>query len=192
MLSFLSTLPIPPSLSQTHGLGFVAVVVPVALLLASLFLGSADLRPAEVWAALAVGPAATGDPAHTIVWSLRLPRAPRRVEVYDNSHIMGTNAVGAMIVCGPAGFMKQHYRTFNMRSEDLTPGDDYAMMREMLLRRFSRLAKEAPRGPTGDAPEPSEEVPDDAAFPAWPDLVLIDGGKSQLEAARAALAGRAG
>ncbi len=120
--------------------------------------------------------------------ALRLPRAPRRVEVYDNSHIMGTSAVGAMIVCGAAGFMKQHYRTFNMRSEDLTPGDDYAMMREMLLRRFSRLAKEAPREETGDSSEQSEEVGEDAAFPAWPDLVLIDGGKGQLDAARAALA----
>jgi excinuclease ABC subunit C len=120
--------------------------------------------------------------------ALRLPRAPRRVEVYDNSHIMGTSAVGAMIVCGAAGFMKQHYRTFNMRSEDLKPGDDYAMMREMLLRRFSRLAKEAPREETGDASEQPEEIREDAAFPAWPDLVLIDGGKGQLDAARAALA----
>ncbi|WP_046866359.1 excinuclease ABC subunit UvrC [Microvirga massiliensis] len=120
--------------------------------------------------------------------ALRLPRAPRRVEVYDNSHIMGTSAVGAMIVCGPAGFMKQHYRTFNMRSEDLTPGDDYAMMREMLLRRFSRLAKEAPREEAGGDTEQSEQPTDETPFPAWPDLVLIDGGKGQLEAARAALA----
>src|SRR3954447_23228157 len=74
-----------------------------------------------------------------------LPRPPRRIEVYDNSHIMGTNAVGAMIVAGPAGFMKTHYRTFNMKSEDLVPGDDYGMMREMLHRRFARLSKEAPR-----------------------------------------------
>src|SRR5918997_1251095 len=75
-----------------------------------------------------------------------LPRTPRRVEVFCNSHIMGTNAVGAMIVAGPAGFMKTHYRTFNIKSEELTPGDDYGMMREVLRRRFSRLAKEAPRG----------------------------------------------
>jgi excinuclease ABC subunit C len=114
-----------------------------------------------------------------------LKKTPRRVEVYDNSHIMGTNAVGAMVVAGPGGYMKQHYRTFNMKSEDLKPGDDYGMMREMLQRRFARLVKEEPRSP--DAPEtPRQE--DDDSFPAWPDLVLIDGGKGQLEAARRALA----
>ena len=111
-----------------------------------------------------------------------LPKVPRRVEVYDNSHIMGTNAVGAMVVAGEGGFMKQHYRTFNMRSEDLKPGDDYGMMREMLQRRFARLVKEEPRAADGDG------RPDgDDAFPAWPDLVLIDGGKGQLEAARLAM-----
>ncbi|MDP8920702.1 MAG: excinuclease ABC subunit UvrC [Pseudomonadota bacterium] len=112
-----------------------------------------------------------------------LPRAPRRVEVYDNSHIMGTNAVGAMVVAGANGFMKQHYRTFNMKSEDLKPGDDYGMMREMLQRRFARLVKEEPKGSDGGG-----ETNDIDAFPAWPDLVLIDGGKGQLEAARQALA----
>jgi len=205
-----------------------------------------------------------------------MERAPRRVEVYDNSHIMGTNAVGAMIVAGPGGLMKQHYRTFNMRSEELKPGDDTAMMKEMLRRRFARLAKEMPRGDAsrvrasessvpvaeGDAPfsagelhpstavspsplagegreggaalsgarearsfgstaalvaelgapPPSPTLPrkgeagrttpggegiasaaegapaDEEGFPAWPDLVLIDGGKGQLEAARQALA----
>ena len=66
-----------------------------------------------------------------------LERPPRRVEVYDNSHIMGANAVGAMIVAGPNGFMKPHYRTFTIKSEDLTPGDDYGMMREVLRRRFA-------------------------------------------------------
>lgn len=111
-----------------------------------------------------------------------LPKVPRRVEVYDNSHIMGTNAVGAMVVAGVNGFMKQHYRTFNMKSEDLKPGDDYGMMREMLQRRFARLVKEEPRGSETDG-----QTGDDA-FPAWPDLVLIDGGKGQLEAARQALA----
>ena len=111
-----------------------------------------------------------------------LPKVPRRVEVYDNSHIMGTNAVGAMVVAGEGGFMKQHYRTFNMRSEDLKPGDDYGMMREMLQRRFARLVKEEPRAADGDG------RPDgDDAFPAWPDLVLIDGGKGQLDAARLAM-----
>src|SRR5205085_11220909 len=79
-----------------------------------------------------------------------LDKAPRRIDVFDNSHIMGTNAVGAMIVAGPNGLMKQHYRTFNIKSEELAPGDDYGMMREVLRRRFSRLAKEAPR----DVPSP--------------------------------------
>jgi excinuclease ABC subunit C len=187
-----------------------------------------------------------------------LARAPRRIEVYDNSHIMGTNAVGAMIVAGPTGMMKTHYRTFNMKDEDLVPGDDFGMMREMLRRRFSRLAKEAPRskgavdaeigpssplvgevesrsdrvggvgangaevsaGPPTPNPSPhgksgvpdlhdvtetsgkpdvfgggervelleTDDEHDTDSFPAWPDLVLIDGGKGQLEAARSALA----
>lgn len=125
-----------------------------------------------------------------------LERAPRRIEVYDNSHISGTNAVGGMVVAGPTGFMKTHYRTFNIRSEELTPGDDYGMMREVLQRRFKRLVKEAPRtareaaasalegGVAEPVPEPQA---DSDVFPAWPDLVLIDGGKGQLDAARAAL-----
>ena len=74
-----------------------------------------------------------------------LPRPPRRIEVYDNSHIQGTNAVGAMIVAGPEGFRKKDYRKFNIRSADLTPGDDFGMMREVLQRRFKRLIAEAPR-----------------------------------------------
>ena len=94
---------------------------------------------------------------------LDLDEAPERIEVYDNSHISGTNPVGAMIVAGPEGFIKAQYRKFNMRNEDLAPGDDYAMMREMLTRRFRRLAK----------------VNGSAA----PDLVLIDGGPGQLGAA---------
>ena len=73
-----------------------------------------------------------------------LPRVPRRIEVYDNSHIQGSNAVGAMIVAGPEGFRKKEYRKFNIRSADLTPGDDFAMMREVLSRRFKRLLAEAP------------------------------------------------
>ena len=72
-------------------------------------------------------------------------RRRSRIEVYDNSHIMGTNAVGGMIVAGPEGFCKNSYRKFNIRSEDLSPGDDYGMMREVLKRRFSRLLKESPR-----------------------------------------------
>ena len=103
----------------------------------------------------------------------------RRVEVYDNSHIMGTNAVGAMIVAGPNGFMKSHYRTFNIKDATLTPGDDYGMMREVLGRRFARLKKDEAEG----------VAPADAdAFPSRPDLILIDGGKGQFEAARQTLA----
>jgi excinuclease ABC subunit C len=105
-----------------------------------------------------------------------LPAPPRRIEVYDNSHISGTNAVGAMIVAGAEGFRKQHYRTFNIRNEDLSPGDDFGMMREVLHRRFSRLMKDADR-------ETAE-----GAFPDWPDLVLIDGGQGQLSAAEAIFA----
>jgi excinuclease ABC subunit C len=98
-------------------------------------------------------------------------RAIRRVEVYDNSHIMGTNAIGAMVVAGPEGFVKNQYRTFNIRSADLTPGDDYAMMREVLTRRFARLIRQ------GETAEPG-------GFPDTPDLVVIDGGRGQFEAAR--------
>jgi excinuclease ABC subunit C len=108
---------------------------------------------------------------------VQLPQTPRRIEVYDNSHIQGTNAVGAMIVAGPDGFIKNQYRKFNIRSEGLTPGDDYAMMREVLQRRFKRLL--AP--PEGDA---AQAKADDDAVPQWPDLVIIDGGRGQLNAAR--------
>ena len=81
-----------------------------------------------------------------------LPREPRRIEVYDNSHIAGTNAVGAMIVAGPEGFRKNQYRKFNIRSTEITPGDDYGMMREVLQRRFKRLLEESPRDlSAGDA-----------------------------------------
>ena len=92
-----------------------------------------------------------------------LARAPRRIEVYDNSHIQGTNAVGAMIVAGPEGFRKNQYRKFNIRSAELTPGDDFAMMREVLERRFKRLLSEAPRVNGMDAvprtPLPSPHSP---------------------------------
>jgi excinuclease ABC subunit C len=139
-----------------------------------------------------------------------LPRAPRRIEVYDNSHIQGTNAVGAMIVAGPDGFRKNQYRKFNMRSADLAPGDDFAMMRETLGRRFKRLIAEAPRPATEvdrqSAPGAGHEAdrdlaattgtaeitqrPDDEgdAESPWPDLVLIDGGRGQLAAAQETLA----
>jgi len=123
-----------------------------------------------------------------------LETPPRRIEVYDNSHIMGTNAVGGMIVAGLEGFAKGQYRKFNIRSEDLVPGDDYGMMREVLTRRFSRLLKEHAR-PEASAPETdsetaeAEETPAAAEMPAWPDLVLIDGGLGQLSAARETLEG---
>jgi excinuclease ABC subunit C len=95
-----------------------------------------------------------------------LDAPPQRVEVYDNSHIQGTNAVGAMIVAGPDGFMKNSYRKFNIRGDDLTPGDDFGMMKEVLTRRFSRLLKEDPEREKG----------------MWPDLLLIDGGAGQVSA----------
>ena len=104
---------------------------------------------------------------------LDLDEAPERVEVYDNSHISGSNPVGAMIVAGPEGFIKAQYRKFNMKGEDLAPGDDYAMMREMLTRRFSRLVKERDK--------------DQGEGWAAPDLVLIDGGPGQLSAAHEVL-----
>src|SRR5215210_989590 len=104
--------------------------------------------------------------------TLALPQVPKRIEVYDNSHIQGTNAVGAMIVAGPDGFIKNQYRKFNIKSEGLTPGDDYAMMREVLERRFKRLLKP----PEDDA---AKVKADDDSFPQWPDLVIIDGGRGQ-------------
>jgi excinuclease ABC subunit C len=95
-----------------------------------------------------------------------LPDVPKRIEVYDNSHIMGTNATGAMIVAGPEGFRKNNYRKFNIKRPETQPGDDFAMMREVLERRFTRLEKEDPDRQSGE----------------WPDLLLIDGGKGQLSA----------
>jgi excinuclease ABC subunit C len=114
---------------------------------------------------------------------LGLPKPPQRIEVYDNSHIQGSNAVGAMIVAGPDGFRKNQYRKFNIRSPELAPGDDFAMMREVLGRRFKRLISEAPRSNDGEQP-----APDDDALPPWPDLVILDGGEGQLAAARTILA----
>jgi excinuclease ABC subunit C len=104
--------------------------------------------------------------------SFGLEAPPERIEVYDNSHISGTNAVGGMIVAGPEGLQKSQYRKFNIRSQELTPGDDYGMMREVLRRRFGRLAKEEEAGES----------------PIRPDLVLIDGGAGQLAAALEAMA----
>lgn len=132
-----------------------------------------------------------------------LTHAPRRVDVFDNSHIMGTNAVGAMIVAGPEGFAKSAYRKFNIRSEQLTPGDDYAMMREVLSRRFRRLAESEAEAPVAtdaealwdhvaadaDQPVEEEEAPSlGDVLPDRPDLVLVDGGAGQLTVAREVLA----
>ncbi|MBI4922074.1 MAG: excinuclease ABC subunit UvrC [Devosia nanyangense] len=107
-----------------------------------------------------------------------LEEPPRRIEIYDNSHISGTNAVGAMVVAGEEGFSKKHYRTFNIRSTDITPGDDFGMMREVLTRRFSRLANES----DPDAEDENTGMPD------WPDVVFIDGGQGQLNAVREVVA----
>ena len=97
-----------------------------------------------------------------------LPEPPKRIEVYDNSHISGTNAVGGMIVAGPEGFVKNQYRKFNIKGEDIAPGDDFGMMKEVLTRRFRRLLKEDPDRERG----------------MWPDLLLIDGGAGQVSAVR--------
>jgi excinuclease ABC subunit C len=152
-----------------------------------------------------------------------LPRAPRRIEVYDNSHIQGANAVGAMIVAGTDGFAKNQYRKFNMRASDLAPGDDYAMMRETLGRRFKRLIAEVPRPGSQSGQNTNQDTNNDANNDvaagattdpailsasaalrgeehgqelaeghdeqvAWPDLVLIDGGRGQLAVAHETLA----
>jgi excinuclease ABC subunit C len=100
-----------------------------------------------------------------------LAEPPRRIEIYDNSHIQGTNALGAMVVAGPEGFIKGQYRKFNIKNPDTAPGDDFAMMREVFQRRFIRAQDEDPDREKGE----------------WPDLVLIDGGKGQMSAVKAAL-----
>ncbi|MEE2862481.1 MAG: excinuclease ABC subunit UvrC, partial [Pseudomonadota bacterium] len=104
--------------------------------------------------------------------AFELPSPPRRIEVYDNSHIMGTNAVGGMIVAGPEGWMKNQYRKFNIKGTEITPGDDFGMMKEVLTRRFQRLLKEDP----------------DRQTEAWPDLLLIDGGAGQVSAVESIMA----
>ncbi len=100
-----------------------------------------------------------------------LPEPPDRIEIYDNSHIQGTNALGAMVVAGPEGFRKGQYRKFNIKDKTTTPGDDFAMMREVFTRRFARALEEDP----------------DRDGETWPDLVLIDGGRGQLNAVKAVL-----
>ncbi len=141
-----------------------------------------------------------------------LKRVPQRIEVYDNSHIQGSNPVGAMIVAGPEGFVKGQYRKFNIRSTEITPGDDFGMMREVLKRRFKRLLTDSPRAPvSAEVLAPAEEslaaagellpaldIPPSLALAdtetsaaanasPWPDLLLIDGGLGQLNAARTTL-----
>jgi excinuclease ABC subunit C len=118
-----------------------------------------------------------------------LDHPPQRIEVYDNSHIQGTNAIGAFIVAGPDGFVKNQYRKFNIKNADLTPGDDYGMMREVLTRRFTRLVKEntaKPVAPVFDEKGGDEDV--EKVRQGYPDLVLIDGGLGQLSVAREVLA----
>ncbi|RJT25612.1 excinuclease ABC subunit UvrC [Chakrabartia godavariana] len=100
-----------------------------------------------------------------------LAEPPQRIEVYDNSHIQGTNALGAMVVAGPEGFLKGQYRKFNIKRAETVPGDDFAMMREVMQRRFGRALEEDPDRDKG----------------LWPDLVLIDGGKGQVSAVKAVL-----
>ena len=100
-----------------------------------------------------------------------LDGVPDRIEVYDNSHIQGTNALGAMIVAGPEGLRKSAYRKFNIKNPNTAPGDDFAMMREVFERRFGRAQREDPDRDSGE----------------WPDLVLVDGGKGQVSATKAAL-----
>ncbi|TRB17386.1 excinuclease ABC subunit UvrC [Agrobacterium tumefaciens] len=116
-----------------------------------------------------------------------LSYVPRRIEIYDNSHIMGTNAVGGMVVAGPEGFVKNQYRKFNIKSTDITPGDDFGMMREVMTRRFSRLLKEEGKPDRGQTQTPTPEEAADMPFPAWPDVILIDGGQGQMTAVRAIL-----
>jgi len=105
---------------------------------------------------------------------LELPEPPNRIEIYDNSHIQGTNALGAMVVSGPEGFVKGQYRKFNIKRAETAPGDDFAMMREVMARRFARLIKED----SAIAQDPERDQG------TWPDLVLIDGGKGQMSAVK--------
>lgn len=100
-----------------------------------------------------------------------LPEPPQRIEIYDNSHIQGSNAIGAMVVAGPEGFRKGQYRKFNIKRNETVAGDDFGMMREVFQRRFARAQEEDPDRDRGQ----------------WPDLVLIDGGKGQMSAVKSAL-----
>jgi len=111
-----------------------------------------------------------------IAETFKLETPPQRIEIYDNSHVQGTNAIGAMVVAGPEGFQKSEYRKFNIKSAEVSSGDDYEMMREVLTRRFGRLVRDSSKE---DANE---------KWTKWPDLVLIDGGQGHVAAAHMALA----
>ncbi|WP_455474541.1 excinuclease ABC subunit UvrC [Bartonella sp. B30(2025)] len=116
-----------------------------------------------------------------IAKTFQLPHIPYRIEVYDNSHTMGTNAVGAMIVVGQMGFVKNQYLKFNIRSKNITPGDDFGMMKEVIKRRFSRLIKEyGLPNKSNNIKENTIKGKDNDHFPIWPDLMLIDGGEGQI------------
>jgi excinuclease ABC subunit C len=117
--------------------------------------------------------AAQGNLLSGVAEAFGMDAPPQRIEVYDNSHIQGANAVGGMIVAGAEGYLKSQYRKFTIKGTDITAGDDFGMMREVLTRRFSRLLRE------------SEEETAESDVPRWPDLVLIDGGAGQLSAAQA-------
>ena len=120
--------------------------------------------------------------------ALGLEAPPRRIEIYDNSHIQGTNAVGAMVVAGPEGFIKAEYRKFNIKDSALTPGDDYGMMREVLTRRFQRMIKErSAREESQGVVFDERDGDDEAGDVVVPDLILIDGGAGQLAIAREVL-----
>lgn len=152
------------ALSETRG-GKVEILVPQRGEKAELVEGA--LRNARE--SLARKMAETASQTHLLVGlaeAFELEAPPKRIEVYDNSHIQGTNAVGGMIVAGGEGFLKSQYRKFNIKGTDLTPGDDFGMMKEVLTRRFQRLLKEDP----------------DRQSEAWPDLLLIDGGAGQISA----------
>ncbi len=112
-----------------------------------------------------------------------LDSAPRRIEIYDNSHIQGTDAIGAMVVAGRDGWIKSQYRKFNIKSKDLTPGDDFGMMREVMERRFARYLKQLEK-----FEQQSDQDEEEDAEPLKPDLLLIDGGAGQVSAVGAALA----
>ncbi len=146
----------------------------------------AQTNAAEALARRLAGEASQRQILADLASRLGLPHPPRRIEVFDNSHIQGTHAVGAMIVAGPEGFLKAHYRKFNIRGKDMAPGDDFAMMREVFSRRFRNM-------PSADLDSPEnspaqDETDKDETVPQWPDLVIIDGGAGQLSAAREVLA----